>query len=58
MLKQPEKQNYQGICWDSLEYKVIRVYVGTASNTKLSGYMLEQPEIQSYQGICWNSLKC
>ena len=58
MLEQSEIQSYQGKCWNSLEYKVIRVYVGTALNTKLSGYMLEQSEIQSYQGISLNSLKC
>ena len=58
MLEQLKMQRYLGICWNNLKYKVIRVYVGTALNKKLSGYMLEQREIQSYHGICWNSLKC
>ena len=52
MLEQPEIQSYQGICWNRLKCKVIGVYVGTAWNTKLSGFMLEQHEMLSYQGIC------
>ena len=47
----------RGICWHSLEYKVIRVDDGTALNTKLFGYMSEQLEMLIYRGICWNSLK-
>ena len=58
MLEKSEIQSHQGICWNSLEYKVIRVYVETALTTKVTGFILEQPEIQSYQSICWNSLKC
>ena len=57
MLEQPEIQSYQGICLNNLKCKVIRVYVGTAWNTKLSGYMFEQLETLRYQGICLNSLK-
>ena len=58
MLEQPEILSYQGICLNSLKCKVIRVYVETAWNVKLSGYMLEQLVMLSYQGICLNSLKC
>ena len=58
MLEQLGMLSYRGICWNSLEYKVIRVYVGTAWNKKLSGYILEQLEILNYQGTCWSSLKC